>query len=119
MPRTPAKWVLVRTGWGLALLCVPRQVLRLAGHPQPARAAAVVTRILGARHLVQAATMLAKPSRRTIWAGAVADSLHALTGVAVAAVSPCWRAAAASDALVAATFAFLGGTQDRSRSEQA
>jgi hypothetical protein len=111
--------VMVRTGWGLALLCVPRQVLSLAGHPQPTRAAAVVVRILGGRHLVQVGLVLARPSRRTIWAGAVADSLHALTGVSVAAVSPFWRAAAASDALVAATFAFVSGTRGRSHSEQA
>jgi hypothetical protein len=62
--------VMVRTGWGLALLCVPRQVLSLAGHPQPTRAAAVVVRILGGRHLVQVGLVLMRPSRRTIWAGA-------------------------------------------------
>ncbi len=96
---------LVRAGWGLALFTAPRRLLSVAGHPRAARAARFVVRTLGARHLVQAAVVLSKPSlTRT---GGVADALHAISAVAFAAASPRWRLAAGCDALLAAGFGFL------------
>lgn len=110
---TPIALALIRIGWGAVLLAVPRRVLAAVGHPQPSPAAKRTVRVLGTRHLVQGGLVLSNPSRLVIGAGAVTDVLHSLTGVALATVSPRWRFAAATDAVLAATFATLSCTQER------
>ncbi|MFB9358473.1 hypothetical protein [Actinoplanes nipponensis] len=99
----------VRAGWAAALLLVPHRLLRAAG-PAPVPAAAVaVARVLGARHLLQAAAGAWAPAGPVTRLGAVVDILHTGSCVAFAAVSPRWRRAALLDALVEAGFAVAGG----------
>ena len=98
---------LARAGWGATLCTAPSRILAMAGHRRPSRTATDLVRVLGARHLVQAGVVLMKPSRTVTRAGGVVDALHALSDVAVAAVSPRWRTAATADAVLAASFAFL------------
>jgi hypothetical protein len=95
---------LLRAGWGLLLVSAPAAVLRAGGHREPSRAAWAV-RVLGARHLVQAAVTVAAPSRPVVTMGAVLDGLHASSVVALAAASSRWRRTALADALVETTLA--------------
>jgi hypothetical protein len=99
---------LIRAAWGAVLVSSPSRALSRAGHPSPSRTARTVVRVLGARHLAQAGVELIPHSRTVSVAGGVVDSLHSLSDVAVAALSPRWRTAAACDAVLAASFAFIG-----------
>ncbi len=99
---------LVRAAWGVALLSSPSRALSLAGHPSSSRIARTVVRVLGGRQLAQAGVELVAHSRTISVAGGVVDSLHSLSDIAVAALSPRWRTAAAGDALLAAIFACAG-----------
>jgi hypothetical protein len=99
---------LARAGWAGVLLVVPEVVLR-AGGPGPVPAAAVtVARVLAARHLLQAAASALTPTGPVAGLGAVVDTLHAGSCVALAAMSPRWRRAALLDAAVEAGFAAAG-----------
>jgi hypothetical protein len=99
---------LARAGWAGVLLVVPEVVLR-AGGPGPVPAAAVtVARVLAARHLAQAAASALTPTGPVAGLGAVVDTLHTGTCVALAAMSPRWRRAALLDAAVEAGFAAAG-----------
>lgn len=60
-------------------------------------------RIVGARHVVQAALTLAAPQFRPI--GVVVDGLHALSMIGVIAAARGYRRPALTQAVVAATFA--------------
>ena len=105
----------IRLAWGTLLAVHPDPLLRATGRPPDAEAT-TVARVLGARHLVQAATLAALPhlpsrlfrsgtvqslARR---AGAVADVAHATSALALAVggVAP---ATWAADGVVASTFA--------------
>ncbi|GGK81242.1 hypothetical protein [Mangrovihabitans endophyticus] len=105
--------VAFRAGWGLVLLCAPRRVLACGGHPAPAAPARAVARILGTRHLIQAGLTALAPTRPVVALGAVADVLHAATGVALAVTSPRWRAVAVADTALAAGFAAWGARDHR------
>jgi hypothetical protein len=110
-----------RALYGLALLAVPGPMLALCGTASSRRDRAVA-RVLGARHITQAAlsaaavtapAVSAAGSRSALAAGAVVDSLHAASMVGLAARpstrngSPIWRAELA-DAVVAGLLAVLG-----------
>lgn len=75
---------LARGTWGLALLAAPRRVLAAVGERVPDRRTVVVTRVLGGRHLVQAAVTGLAPSRAVLADGAWVDGVHALTSLALA-----------------------------------
>ena len=66
-----------------------------------------VVRLLGARHLAQAAITATIPSRRVLMAGAAVDALHAATMIAAAIDQRCRRVALA-DAATAAGLAIAG-----------
>lgn len=99
---------LARAIYGLALLCRPRLVLELSDAPPDGRAPVTVARVLGARHLLQAAVTIAIPDRRVVLLGVVADGLHAASDIGVATVDRRWRQAALIDSVLAASFAAAG-----------
>jgi hypothetical protein len=95
----------VRGGWGAWLLLAPSGSLRwLTGGRQP-KGGRTLLRVLGARHVLQAAGTLKSPTAWTLRLGAVADTLHAASGLAFAAVDDQERRAGLLDAAVAATWA--------------
>jgi hypothetical protein len=98
----------LRAGWGGALLLVPRRLLNAAGYRPAPAGAVLVLRVLGARHLAQAAAggVAARESFAAL--GAVVDTLHSGTCVGLAAGSGRWRRAALLDAAVEAGFAAAG-----------
>jgi hypothetical protein len=97
-----------RAGWAGVLLVVPEVVLRAGGPASVPTAAVAVARVLAARHLVQAAASALAPIGSVAGLGAVVDTLHTGTCVALAAMSPRWRRAALLDAAVEAGFAAAG-----------
>lgn len=73
-----------------------------------------LVRVLGARITMQAALELARPTREVAWVGAGVDVTHALSMVAVAAISRRFRRGAALSALIAgASAAALAGVAGR------
>lgn len=92
---------LLRAGYGLMLVCKPARMAGLFQAPPDDPAAITVARVLGARHLVQAAVTIAAPVRKVVVTGAVIDALHGFTDAMMAGVDPRWRHAASIDAAVA------------------
>jgi hypothetical protein len=99
--------LLIRAGWGATLLIAPGGVLRLFGGLDKGEGARLVFRILGGRHLVQAAAEY-RFGGRARELGVFVDLLHGSTSVGFAFVRPLWRRAALTDAAVAGGFALLG-----------
>ncbi|WFE53203.1 hypothetical protein [Micromonospora sp. WMMD1155] len=98
--------ITARLAWGGLLLLAPGALLRPVG---PISTAAVVTlRVLGARHVVQSAVTLWRPTRGVFAAGGVVDGLHCATALVLAAADRRQRPAALTDAAVAATWAVVG-----------
>jgi len=100
----------VRAGYGGALLTVPGPVIRLATARPAAPRARAVARVLGARHLLQAAlTTAAASSRPSLEIGAAIDLVHAAS---MAALTPLAdrqvRRLSLSDALIESAFAAAG-----------
>ena len=75
----------------------------------PSARACAVGRLLGARHLTQAAVCGAMPTRWLIAAGSAADVLHSASMLALAAEDPGLRSALLTDAGIAGGFAAAGG----------
>jgi hypothetical protein len=105
------RWAnLVRAGYGLALLCVPGPMITaMTGQPASSRARAVA-RVLGARHVAQAAVCGLVPTRGLIQAGAAADSLHAASMLGLAGAEPGLRRALLADTAIEATLASVAVT---------
>ncbi|MFU8871789.1 hypothetical protein [Micromonospora sp. SL4-19] len=108
-PTSPAPaWrtsAFARLAWGTTLILAPRRVLRRWGR---ASGLAVGTlRVLGVRHLAQAAVTLRRPVPVVLVAGAAADLLHASTALALAAVDRRQRRIALRDAAIAGGWAVL------------
>ena len=99
--------VLVRAGWGGVLVGAPGSVLSITTRSDPAflGTARVVLRVLGARHLVQAAVEARWPRPGVLTLAATVDGLHAASGLAFAATDRRWRRSALFDAAVALAFA--------------
>lgn len=91
-----------RLGWGLFLLAAPGAALRLLGGCPTGRARTVV-RVLGARHVVQAAVEQRDGGRHRLLLAAV-DWAHAASGLVLAAVDRRWRRPALTDAALATGF---------------
>ncbi|MFI7070748.1 hypothetical protein COO58_13730 [Micromonospora sp. WMMA1996] len=104
-----------RVAWGALLLVAPGALLRPVGPATPAALATL--RVLGARHLVQAAVTVRRPAPGTFLAGAAVDAVHALSTLALAAVDRRQRHAALADTAVAAVWAVLGATTARHEEE--
>ena len=99
----------VRAGYGGALLTVPGPVIRLATARPAAPRARAVARVLGARHLLQAAlTTAAASSRPSLEIGAAIDLVHAASMAALALADRQVRRLSLSDALIESAFAAAG-----------
>lgn len=98
---------LVRAGWGAVLLAAPSQVLDHIHGVQVDRKALVVTRILGARHLVQASFSGVNPGPEVLAAGIWVDAVHSLTAFGLAAVDRRRARGGIVDGIVAAAWAGL------------
>jgi len=100
----------VRAGYGGVLLIVPGPVIRLAtGRPAGPRARAVA-RVLGARHLIQAAltAAAAAPTAASLGLGAAVDLAHAASMGALGLADRQVRRLTLPDALIESTFAAAG-----------
>ncbi len=105
--RIPATAVL-RAGWGAALLLAPEPLLRAGGRAPVPAAAVAAARVLGVRHLLQAAASAVAPTAPVVGLGAVVDTLHTGSCVGLAVASPRWRRVALLDAAVESGFAASG-----------
>lgn len=98
----------VRAGWGAFLLMAPRAVLTAIQAVHVDRKALAVTRILGARQLVQASLSGANPTPEILAAGVWVDAVHSLTAFGLAAVDRRRGRVGVIDGTVAAVWAGLG-----------
>jgi NO-binding membrane sensor protein with MHYT domain len=81
----------VRVLWGSALLANPQAIVdKLTGEQADPRAW-TFARILGTRHLAQAAIACRYHGRRSIVAGAAIDAMHATSMAILAVKSPDYR----------------------------
>lgn len=99
----------LRAGWGALLVATPGPILRLMGGTDQGRTPRRLVRLLGARHMLQAAAeQRFGGTARQIGVGV--DLIHAATDVAFGYVDPRWRRAVLTDAAIAAGFAVIGVT---------
>ena len=98
---------MTRAAWGMLLLTRPSVAARiLSGRPPYPRFELPVLRLLGLRHVAQAAVTAARPCPRTVVGGAGLDVLHALTGIGYAASGRSRRRPGLLGASIASGFAF-------------
>lgn len=98
---------IVRAVYGALLLLSPRGVVETAAG-ESGSGFATVRRVLGARHLVQAAATGGDAGRTRLLAGVVVDLLHAASMLPVVALGDDHRRGAAVSALVAAVLSAVG-----------
>jgi hypothetical protein len=98
-------WEIARLGWGVALLAFPGWVCELLTATPLDRRASIVTRVLGARTLIQTVVVCAHRSRRAVLLGAAVDSAHAATMAPLVLRSHTYATPAAVSASVAAASA--------------
>ena len=96
---------LARAGYGAALLCAPGPMIGVVTGQPPGRRARQIARVLGARHLAQAAITVLNPGPEVVALGVVVDLLHAASMFAFAAAVPDLRRAELADALAATALA--------------
>jgi hypothetical protein len=109
-PRSLRLLLGVRLLWGTALLVAPEAVLSHLPHQRIDRPARTFARLLGTRHLVQAAITTRCPTPRSILAGAAIDATHAATMAILAAIRPDRRDLALTNAATATALAAAGVT---------
>jgi hypothetical protein len=98
----------VRAAYGAALVLAPGPAIRVATGHLPSRRACRVARVLGTRHLIQAALTAAAPEPAVLAVGGQLDVVHTASMLLLAAVSPAGRRAALTDALTEAALAAAG-----------
>ncbi len=103
----------VRTLWGTVLLVVPEAILQDLPHERVDRPARVVARVLGLRHLTEAAVTGRRNSSTLIRAGAIVDAIHATTFAALAALRPDRRKLALTNVATASALAAAGVIESR------
>lgn len=97
-----------RAGWGAVLVTAPSLTLRALGG-RPGHGAVLVVRLLGVRHLAQAAlSRLVPPTGRALAVAVAADAAHAASMAALSVAARRWRRPARRDAVIAATWMLLG-----------
>ncbi len=99
---------LARAGWGGAMLFAPRIVLARVHHVEVNTNSLLVARVLGARHLTQAALSGVNPSPEVLAMGVWVDVAHASTAVALAVVDRTRARAGLTDTAVAGLWAGAG-----------
>ncbi len=100
--------IVVRVLWGTVLLIRPEVVLRNLPHQRIDGAARGFARVLGARHLTQAAITSRDGPQRWLMAGAMVDAIHAGTMAALAALAPDRRKLALTNVATATALAAAG-----------
>ena len=111
VPSRPASWrtiEVVRAIWGAALLIGPATVLQQVHGVRADSRSIAVTRVLGARHLTQAALSGIRPTPAVLALGVWVDTVHAGTALTFAAADHARARAAITDAAVAAGWAAAG-----------
>jgi hypothetical protein len=93
---------------GAALLIAPGAVLGDLPHQRIDGAARAFARILGARHLVEAAVLWRDHTHRWVLLGAGVDATHAATMLALAVARPDERRLALTNAVTASALAGAG-----------
>jgi hypothetical protein len=106
-PRSTALVPACRALYGAALLAAPKPILTAVTGVVPSVRARRVARVLGARHLAQAA-ISADARQQTLAVGAIADCLHAASMLILAASGGQMRRAQLADAAIASVLAAAG-----------
>jgi hypothetical protein len=99
---------ILRGLWGAALLIDPDRVLRATDSQPVDTDSRVVTRILGARQLLQAVLSGLRPSPEVLAMGVWVDSVHSLTAIALAFSDRRRARAGYTDAAIAGVWAAAG-----------
>jgi hypothetical protein len=100
--------IALRVVAGSALLIAPGKVLGDLPHEEIDAAARAFARVLGARHLVEAAVLLRDHTHRWVLVGAGVDAVHAATMLGLAYKRPDQRRLALTNALTASLLAGAG-----------
>ena len=98
---------LVRGAWGAALLLAPRQMLRHVHGAPNTGTSVLVLRILGTRHLLQAAVVTVWPSHRVLLVAAAVDLSHCVSMVPLALGGGRYARAGAVETAVAGVWALV------------
>ena len=98
----------LRGAWGAALLVAPDRILSIVHGLQVDTQSRVVVRILGARHLTQAALSGFRPSPEVLAMGVWVDTVHALTALGFALVDRARARAGLTDTAIAGLWATAG-----------
>jgi hypothetical protein len=106
--RAPETLCAARACYGAALILAPHAALggRALGAAEPG--SVPLARLLGVRHLAEAALLYRRADRRLLLAGAAVDCAHGATMLALAAISPSRRRLAVAGAASAGLFAAAG-----------
>jgi len=99
--------LLTRAGYGMVLVLAPGPVIGLVTGRAPSRRTCRVARLLGTRHLIQAALTAVAPRPEVFAIGGQVDAVHSAS-MLLAAVRPAERGAALTDALAEAALAAAG-----------
>jgi hypothetical protein len=97
-----------RAAWGAALLIGPRLVLEHIHGVRADSRSIAVARVLGARHVAQAALSGIRPAPAVLALGVWADTAHAGTALILTIADHARARAAMTDAAVAAGWALAG-----------
>lgn len=100
--------VATRAGYGAALVAAPGAVICRATGRIPGRGVRRAARLLGVRHLIQAAISAFAPLPGVLAVGAGVDALHGTSMIMLATADRGARRAALTDALAEALFAVAG-----------
>lgn len=105
--------VAARAGYGWLLACAPRRMIRVGTPLPPGPRAVTMTRVLGARHLLQAmgtawAEAAGLPPGPVLLAGAAVDAVHAASMIGFAVMSRPLRHVALADAVLEAGLGAFG-----------
>ena len=103
----------VRVGYGMVLVLTPSLALRLVTGRIPSRRTCRVARLLGARHLIQAAATAVAPRPEVLAIGGGVDAVHTASMLLAALrparpARPAERRAVLADALMEAVLAAAG-----------
>lgn len=99
---------------GIVLLARPHEALDAISHDDLQRRWVVAARVLGVRHLVEAAAITPRPDPRFAEIGALIDGTHALVAAGFGALDPRRRRLTWFNAVIAAAFGAAGVHHARS-----
>jgi NO-binding membrane sensor protein with MHYT domain len=101
-------FALVRAVYGVVLLCAPGALLQRVTGRQADRRSRVTARVLGVRHVTQAAATAANPGPDALRIGSSVDAMHSASMLGLAMCDQSRRRVGLVDAAVAATFSGVG-----------